>query len=1378
MTSLTARTVGNSGMQQSDREQTPLQTASHETFERLLEQTASGDSLTPQALRKQLEHTATEDTTMNRAGRFLDQTATDISGVRSRTATDITDFAEGTYTPNEVLGDAEAPSRRFELLDQVGKGGTARVYAMRDNNLRRTIAVKFLGQQNKSDVRRRFVHEAQVTAMLEHPNIMPVYDLGMTQKKQVYFTMKKVGGVSLGEAIRHARHGEAVPEEFKTLDGRVRMLLKVCDALAFAHSRGFVHQDIKPDNIMLGEFGEVLVLDWGSAVAKRGVGPVMPNRVYGTPAYMAPEQARREAIDERTDVYCLGGTMLHALLLRHPSWADNAEAFWEKKREGILDPVTDAERKLVPARLLNIAVKALSAIPEQRYQSIAEMADDLKRYQAGMAVRAYRETVLESFLRWYRRNQRLFWMAAVMVVGVGGAGGLLFREKIQEMITWRFWAQDDFAYADTRELSRMWRATQTQNWRDLSERPFGDSGSWFIDSASLVGRNLSGADNITFVQDIPGDIRVEWNVTPLAQSRDLNCYIGGASRFEGYMFHVGGYGDPSSVTLTRGRDGEELEVGALGTTIALGNTYRMRMELEANVVRFFCNGHKSMEYADWDLEGSAGRPTFGFENNQGNSIRIDDVKVYYHPLPLRVTPLAAADRFVRAGYFEQALALYSEVVRLYPDYDIAAVAMFKSAECLMRLDSVAQAIDMYHRFERTHPNHPLVALSAYGRYRVLAAKGDSAAASNCLLDIGRRYPDHPVLRTAVRTMSIAASARFQTERARWGGGRTADTSVARALLAELRTVAGWARALGVSTKRNRYIGNAVDQLYGRGTITFDQLLTEFPEQRGSHATALLVMGNYTRVLRDYADQADQAATVLFNSGRYEDVLRKYPQVRARCAESLLRLGRLDEVLARYRDQGAHCAQALWRMGRIEEALAMGPAYIPLEAHASGNGEKLVEASRAFVVSYARALMSERGQYDSALAVLEASPPTGEIHYHLAKMEAMYAMGGAREAFERFYGQTDMDGILTEGLIRMGLSDSVDYYFPGQPANTAWSLYEQGRFDEILQPRFASAYDRQLWSLWQSDKPEQIAQRFPGLLIQDAAVLIHRGQFAEVLRRHAGNREACAKALFGLRRYNDLLAQYPDQRTVCAAALFAMGQPEQALAKVPESRAVYAQWLIANGRASAVVDSFADQHLEYVWALLELGREQELSGMPWRLNYIERIEFSAIEAIVAGRTGDWGRARAALERPCPYGYNAHEYRFARLLLAPIIRGLAGDTAGMRAELSAVSRTHERVLARTARYEAGLLAGIVSEEEFLHQPVGNYVKERMVFMKAIRADVAGDRAAALQLYRAVAESPHCRNPRMRQLTGVNETLLGLFHTVAVQEFIRWRIATLST
>jgi len=238
-------------------------------FEAAAEKTAPASDFTPEALKREIAETAAEKLDQT-PQQFLRKTATDLPAPMTGADTSVVESLDESsrVLPDFAAGTGESGKGRYEMAGQVGKGATSRVYAVRDRSLNRTIAAKFLRAAGGAGAgRQRFLHEARVTAMLEHPGITPIHDIGLSRDGHLYFTMKNVVGGTLGDAIRAMRDGGAPPPELRTPAGTVRVFLKLCDALAYAHHRGFVHQDIKPDNIMLGEFGEVLLLDWGSALA-------------------------------------------------------------------------------------------------------------------------------------------------------------------------------------------------------------------------------------------------------------------------------------------------------------------------------------------------------------------------------------------------------------------------------------------------------------------------------------------------------------------------------------------------------------------------------------------------------------------------------------------------------------------------------------------------------------------------------------------------------------------------------------------------------------------------------------------------------------------------------------------------------------------------------------------------------------------------------------------------------------------------------------------------------------------------------------------------------------------------------------------------------
>jgi serine/threonine protein kinase len=248
---------------------------------------------------------------------------------------------------------------RYERREEIGRGGMGAVYRAFDHELERDVALKVLHASGRSDLAVRLLREARIIGRLEHPGVVPIHDVGRTGDGRLFYVMKLVTGQRLDEHV-----GGGLPA-----DECLRIFDRVCDtvAFAFAHARGIIHLDLKPENIMVGAFGEALVLDWGIArtldADAESAGTVM-----GTPGYMAPEQARGDAgsADERADVYGLGG-VLAALFVHHPR----------------------------PRPLAAIIARAQAPAPENRYASVADLSEDVRRFAAGLAVSAYRESLLE-----------------------------------------------------------------------------------------------------------------------------------------------------------------------------------------------------------------------------------------------------------------------------------------------------------------------------------------------------------------------------------------------------------------------------------------------------------------------------------------------------------------------------------------------------------------------------------------------------------------------------------------------------------------------------------------------------------------------------------------------------------------------------------------------------------------------------------------------------------------------------------------------------------------------------------------------------------------------------------------------------------------------
>jgi tetratricopeptide (TPR) repeat protein len=1353
-------------MSSSDQDKDKYKRSQTDAMREAIEASARGTDFGATAMRKDLDETSTDDTDHPSPDKLVEKTRTDSASYNITHTTDITDFQEASQVPEELLADAAVFEKRFDLQDRLGKGATGLVYAMRDHSLDRTVAVKFLHRrrEGKTGIAGHFIHEARVTATLEHPNIMPVHDIGQTAKGQLFFSMKRISGGSLGGAIRAVHEGRPPPEEFRTFDGRVRIFLKVCDALAYAHHRGYIHQDVKPDNVMLGEFGEVLLVDWGSALYKRPDGSTEGLGIYGTPAYMSPEQARREAVDERSDIYCLGATLFQALLLRHPTWATEAELFWEKKRRGVVDAPTDAERRRAPAALIDIALKALAADPAARYQSVTAMAGDLKRWQAGQAVSAHHESPVEKFARWYRLNKRLFWISSALTLLVLGVAALFFREKIQELVTWRPYFRETFSYNSTAELAERWSACGARDWYTVTPQPFQDSGSWRVARGGLEATNRDGFDNIAFRGPVPGDMRVEWDVTPLLHSSNLNAFIGGPNRREGFMFHVAGFGDPRRCAMTGMGSDEILAETRLAAPFKVDRSYHLRMELEGRNVRLFLDGRRLINYRSVDELRGAGHQTFGFENNSGNRIRITNVVIYYHP-----------DRFFEQGYYADALRQYRELVSVYPRKDVGRVAQFKTARCLARMDSSAEALAALQRFERELPRHELVPVVILEQARVYERSHDTAAAEGCYRRLGQRFPGHPALRQLIAEITssrneVLRRITFTT----WFYDTTDDGTGAQWTLGEAARLIELARAFGVPVEENFFLSNAVKELVNRSICTADDIIKRFPTVHSMQAVALNLCDQAEQVVDRFGADTSRAvrsevAGALNTLGHYQQVLDNYVDQRPPTALALVRLGRYDAAVTLFPEQADRYAEALAKAGRFDQLLRECPgnaiATVPVSG-ALGVVDSLLKRPELDYGAVATLLVGPAGRPDSALQVMQAHGGPATTALFATQWEAMAGVGRADEVLRRFDRVPVMSDVVADALVYLGRSQDVLARFPRMDKLVVRALIERGDLDGVASrcPRLVVG---RVNVAWYQGRQEELLTAFPRRDSLCAAVLLSLGRNEEVLRRYPHIRGCCAEAQLALGNLNEVVARYPDQRGVCARAVYAKGLFADALRDYPESRPEYARRLLALGRYEEVVQLFPDQLYLYSVALSYLRRYSEIplaSGL-LRPAVRDRVDLRCLRGLQTWMNGQPRVADSLLAAPQVCYYVWWEHHFSRFLLQPILHGLAGDTATLARGCRRLMEEQRFVYGQQLWYEAGYLIGKVSDADFLQQPVRFDAERRLRLLRAVRAELLGRPGEALKDYAAAAEWPE-------RMTTDDLTLRNPFRTATVRQFIAWR------
>lgn len=341
-----------------------------------------------------------------------------------------------------------AARRRFQILRLLARGGLGEVFVARDEELLREVALKVIQPSHADDPesRGRFQREAEVTGRLEHPGVVPVYGLGVDERGRPFYAMRFIRGESLKDAIDrfHEPKGAGSDPTRRALELRALLgrFVDVCDAVGYAHSRGVIHRDLKPANVMLGAYGETLVVDWGLAkvagvsdtVTSSGESPIemdsgcgttRQGTWVGTPAYMSPEQAEGnvEGVSPASDIYSLGATLYCLLTGKPPFEGIDVFTALDKVRRGDFRSVREVDHR-VPAALEAISAKAMARVPDDRYSTPLELAEDVQRWLADEPVSAFREPAAARLMRLARRHRSIVAAATALIATAAVALGV------------------------------------------------------------------------------------------------------------------------------------------------------------------------------------------------------------------------------------------------------------------------------------------------------------------------------------------------------------------------------------------------------------------------------------------------------------------------------------------------------------------------------------------------------------------------------------------------------------------------------------------------------------------------------------------------------------------------------------------------------------------------------------------------------------------------------------------------------------------------------------------------------------------------------------------------------------------------------------------
>lgn len=343
----------------------------------------------------------------------------------------------------------EKPETPHELLGKIGEGAMGQIHLAKETDLRRKVAFKSLHEKVSQDqaVLAAFLNEVQITAQLDHPNIVPIYSLEQTEDHSLAYSMKLVQGKTLKDYITEAQKAykqeEPLPEHVNQAH-LLERFLDLCDAVYFAHSKGIIHRDLKPSNVMIGPYHELYLMDWGIArpIATMSDSPIElwydewpseSGKIIGTPRYLSPEQAlgKNEQMDGRSDQFALGAILFELVCLK--------PAFRAKSHMDLLQKILRGQRQElshaygaypIHKDLAAIINKAMATKRRHRYDSVAELAKDLRRFIQGKAVLARPESSLEKGVRWL--NQRRQWVLTGLLTILALSAGVTIWNQYQE----------------------------------------------------------------------------------------------------------------------------------------------------------------------------------------------------------------------------------------------------------------------------------------------------------------------------------------------------------------------------------------------------------------------------------------------------------------------------------------------------------------------------------------------------------------------------------------------------------------------------------------------------------------------------------------------------------------------------------------------------------------------------------------------------------------------------------------------------------------------------------------------------------------------------------------------------------------------------------
>ncbi len=988
------------------------------------------------------------------------------------------------------IGLENSVQRRYELEGKLGEGTYSNVFSFRDGNCHREVAVKMLKPVQAStypEEVNRFMREAGAVATLEHPFITPVYDVDVDQEGRVYMSMRKIEGYSLREYIQRGLEGKPC-SRIPRLNELINVFIKACSAIAYAHSKGYIHQDLKPENIIVGKHGEVNVVDWAATANLE--------EIALTPAYMSPQQARGEPITIADDIYCLGATLFHCLFLRVPADAETMEELWLKRRMGTIDAPTPEEEKNVPRGLLDICLALMTVEPADRYESLEDLIQDLRDFQQRQVQDAYCDSVWKYVSRMYRARRSVYHGLAALLFVVAMSGFGFHHALKKDSPSWHVAAEERF--------DASWRG----RWQASPKQTRTENGKLILDGMAMYKEKLRNPVAVEFVGRVPdgekpGDLSVVWQ-SSLKAEPETETWLRPQ-----YLLQVGAW-DNSYSGIT-----QKAVTKGTGRTHAYSNfklgptqEYRIRAEIDGEKMRLLVNGNLLCEATVLfplregyvGLYGATGEKMFS------------DVRIYTKPVSRTLKSTAIGDAFFGRARYDEAMKQYEEVIRCNPGTGLAIEAQYKKGVCWQRLGDTARAFEAWQGLLETpfgervqiHLLERMFANADYTRVRreILRLHPDASPwFKGALGDFWSRSTSALIANEKLNNLNeyIALGDRLFAER------RVYDFVRYQALMSsgEYERVVRefrhfpWAHSLGL-IRMGRF-----------------QEVLEMPKS-GRDAFILLSLGQFEEILRRDDMSSEARAMAHWSLGNFDEAYALSKKTRIKThgeiavaaekaqdlldvdvdqpelgAEALLALGRADEVPDFYPNEPELCAQALFRRGLYSEVSIRYPEDTKLLAEAlyhMGRFDELIRRCPEESNWVVKALLAS----NRAEEVLKRYP-----RYRNFCAQALFHLGRYEELLRKYPYQRPE---CAAALVKLGRGETVieSYVDRREACSAALLLNERG---DVILARFNDLPERRAEALFQLGRRDDVLTETPFLEDWVAKAMLYNGQADRILARY-------------------------------------------------------------------------------------------------------------------------------------------------------------------------------------------------------------------------------------------------------------------------------------